>query len=247
MKKILDDVLKSIDKNSTTILTGVSIIGVVTTTVLGVRATVKAVDKLSETDEETRKTMSKLDIVRYVGKYYISTTVSGACTIGCIVASNHLSNKKMIALTSACKALETASVEYQKKVEEEIGVDSAKKIKEKIIEDRVKETYNSKEVIVLSGDRLYYDSISGRYFMSDDRTIGQCIDTLNVLLYNGESVTVNQLYEFIGLDDIIVGDKFGWESDDGLIELQIGSTVASDGRACLTIDFVNEPKLLRWA
>lgn len=240
MKKIVSNIIESIGKNSTTILTGAAVTGVIGTVTLGVRATIKACDEL---DKDARSQMTKKDVFKKVWKYYISTTICGVSTVICIISLHRISNKQLIKLAGTCKVLESAGIEYQKKVEETIGAEQEKKIKEAIIKDKIdNDDMNEKEVIVLDGNQLVYDTLSGRYFMSDEETILRVVNRCNSMILFGDRVTLNDFYAELELPPIDIGDMLSWDVDNGLIEVILGGTRTRDGRLCLTIQHENQPR-----
>lgn len=240
MKKIMNDIIETIDKNSTTILAGAAVAGVIGTVTLGIRATAKVCDEL---DKKTRSQMTKKEIIKKVWKYYISTTICGVSTVVCIISLHRINNKKLMTLVSTCKALESAGIEYQKKVEETIGSEQEKKIKEAIIKDKIdRDDINKKEVIVLDGNQMVYDTLSGRYFMSDEETILKVVNRCNSMILFGDGVTLNDFYAELELPPIDIGDKLSWDCDSGLIEITLGGTRTRDGRLCLTIQHENQPR-----
>ena len=65
-------------KYSPTILTGVSIIGVITTTILGIKATPKALKLINEAKNEKGDKLTNKEIVKVAWKPYIPTAISCA-------------------------------------------------------------------------------------------------------------------------------------------------------------------------
>ena len=49
--------------------------------------------------------------------------------------------------------------------------------------------------------------------------------------------SLNEFYDEIGLPPIEIGDKLGWNMDDGQIEVDFSSQLAADGTPCLVISF----------
>ena len=55
-------------------------------------------------------------------------------------------------------------------------------------------------------------------------------------------VSLNDFYDELGLDHIDVGDDLGWKVDQGKLDVDFGSQIASDGRPCITIEYSVAPK-----
>ena len=106
-----------IAKNSPTILTGLSVTGLISTAILAVEATPKAVqilehkyredESINESMEDEKGTYSfavavepltKLEVIKLTWKCYIPAAVIGAVTIGCIVSANTINLRRNAAL-----------------------------------------------------------------------------------------------------------------------------------------------------
>lgn len=99
---------------SPTILTIIASVGVVTTTIMAVRATPKAIKMLKEAETEKGENLTKLEIIRAVGPIYIPSVLLGASTIACIFGANALNQKKQASLMSAYAMLNESYKQYRK-------------------------------------------------------------------------------------------------------------------------------------
>ena len=153
--------------NSSTILTCLSIGGVIMTVVNARRDTIKAQDILSTYDYD----LELRDQVKLTWKCYIPTAVSAAGSIACIVGSHYFSERQKEALSSAYLLSQTTLQEYQKKVIEHIGENKERTLREetvKAIADKQAPVANfvtdSKEAIVTGhGNTLFYSVPSIKY------------------------------------------------------------------------------------
>ena len=50
------------------------------------------------------------------------------------------------------------------------------------------------------------------------------------------------VYEEIGLARTSTGDRLGWNTDTGLLDLNFSSQLSEEGKPCLVIDFKVMPK-----
>jgi hypothetical protein len=259
LTKISKTVGGFVTKNSPTILTGLSVAGVLATVVMGGKATIKALSILDDeyaemnpsskiqpaihelTDEFTAKEMFKL-----TWKCYVPTAILGTITMGCIMGANSISLKRNAALAGLYSLSEKALKEYQEKVVEKMGEAKHKEIKEEIIKEKMeKNPVSNNEVIITGrGESLCYDSQSGRYFKSDMTTIEAALNKMNRRLMNENTITLNEVYSELGLEGIKLGDIMGWDSAWGQIEPDFGSHIAEDGRPCLVLDFDMEPRYI---
>ena len=55
-------------------------------------------------------------------------------------------------------------------------------------------------------------------------------------------VSLNDFYEEIGLARTSTGDRLGWNTDTGLLDLNFSSQLSEEGKPCLVIDFKVMPK-----
>lgn len=89
LTKICRSVKTATVKHSPEILTGVGIAGMVTTTVMAVRATPKAIQLLDE--EKRRQHENKLepmDVVKTAWKCYIPAAVTGTVSVACLIGAS---------------------------------------------------------------------------------------------------------------------------------------------------------------
>lgn len=228
------------------ILTGVGIAGMITTIVLSVRETPKAIRLIDEKKDELEvEKLPAVEIVKTTWKCYIPAALTGTASVFCLIGANSVSNKRMAALTAAYKISETAFTEYKEKVVETVGEKKEKAIRDAIDKDRLeKDPVSKKEVYITGkGDTLCYDAHFGRYFKSDIETIRKAANNLNAKMLNGDMyVALNDFYAEIDLDPTSSGDELGWNVEDGLIDIVFGAQIADDGTPCITIDYTVAPK-----
>ena len=237
---------KSLAKHSPEILTGIGIAGMVTTTVLAVKATPKAIQLIEEKKkEEGVDKLAPVDVVKTTWKCYIPTAVTCVASAACLIGSTSVSVRRHAALATAYKLSETAIAEYREQVIETVGEKKEQIIKEKVGQARIeKEPVSTSEVIVTKkGNTLCYDYMSGRYFESDIDLIKTAQNNLNEKLFNsfGGTVSLNDLYDELNLDHIGVGEDLGWNTENR-VDIHIGYGGADDGRPCIIISHNNPPK-----
>lgn len=237
---------KSLAKHSPEILTGIGIAGMVTTTVLAIKATPKALQLIEEKKKaEGVDKLAPVDVVKTTWKCYIPTAVTCVTSAACLVGSTSVSVRRHAALATAYKLSETAIAEYREQVIEAVGEKKEQTIKEKVGQARIeKEPVSTSEVIVTKkGNTLCYDYMSGRYFESDIDLIKTAQNNLNEKLFNsfGGTVSLNDLYDELNLDHIGVGEDLGWNTENR-VDIHIGYGGADDGRPCIIVSHNNPPK-----
>lgn len=245
-KNMFQKVGDGIKKNSPAILTGMSIAGVVSTTVLAVRATPIAMEILDEYEED----LPILDKVKVAWKPYAPACAMGVVTIGCIVGSQSIQQKRQAAIAGVYSLTDRTLKQYQEKVIEQFGETKAKIIDDEVMKEKLKERPVRDTFIEDTGlgGTLCYDAMSGRYFYSDIESIKKGINELNRILLTDINmfVTLNDAYEVLGLESTRMGDLVGWHIDSGNIEPRFSSHIASNGQPCLVLDFRVEPETIGW-
>lgn len=242
---IIKGIKASISRHSPEILTGIGIAGMVTTTILAVKATPKAI-KLIEAEKQAKHvdTLSPVDTVKTVWKCYIPAAMTGVSSIACLIGSNAINAKRNAALTTVYTLSEMARNEYKEKVIETIGEKKEHTIKEKVDAERIKrDPVSKKEVIITEkGTTLCYDHVFGRYFKSDIDIINRAMNKINREIVINMYASLNDFYAELGLSPVEMGYDLGWNIDDGTIEIEPSSQLADDGTPCLVIDYSVSPK-----
>lgn len=235
----------AIKKHSPEILTGIGIAGMITTTVMAVRATPKALILIEERKEEIgAEKLEAMDMVRTTWACYIPAAITGTLSVACLIGASSVNARRNAALATAYTLSESALKDYQGKVIEMFGEKKNEAVKDAMAKDKVeKNPVVTREVIITEkGNTLCYDAISGRYFKSDIEKIKKAECELNRQILDDMYVSLNDFYYEIGLDSVKLGDELGWNVDSGYIDLSFSSQLASDGTPCLIIDYSVAPR-----
>lgn len=194
-----------IKKHSSTILTVLGSVGVVTTTVLAVKATPKATSLIAEARMIKGEDLTPLEIVKVAWKPYIPTVISGIGTIACIVGINRLSVKSQASLMSAYALLDNSYKEYKKKTNEIYGEDADDRIKSAIAESHIGDD------IVVDDEKIsFFEFQSMRCFTSTMHHVLQAECAFLELLHNKGFATLNEYYSLLGIPPVSFGDRQGW-------------------------------------
>lgn len=262
MKKVnmtgtVNAVKSTLTKRSPEILTGIGIAGMITTTVLAVKATPKALmliedekraqnehllEDAKEKGLESCARVNKLkpmETVKVAWKCYIPAAITCAASIACLIGASSVNLRRNAALATAYQLSTTALSEYKEKVTEVLGERKEHNIREKIAEDKVKNNPVRKNEVIITGggDTLCYDCLGGGYFKSSMDKIKKAENELNRLMLRDMYVSLNEFYDELGLRHTKLGDDLGWNMDDGLIEINFSSHLTEDGTPCLAIDY----------
>lgn len=246
LANLMSNTRQFVSKRSPEILTGIGIAGMITTTVLAVRATPKALQLIEEKkNEDWVDELSPLEVVKTAWKPYVPAAVTGITSVACLIGASSVNAKRNAALATAYKLSETALTEYREKVIETIGEKKEKTVRDKVAEERVKKNPVSKsEVIVTNnGTTLCFDPISARYFKSSIDKIKRAENELNKQMLHDISgyVSLNDFYDELGLDHTSVGDELGWNVDR-LIDISFSSQLNDNGEPSVVLDYLVAPK-----
>ena len=231
---------------------GIGITGMITTTVLAVKVTPKALMLIDDKRDELEvDTLTPLETVKATWKCYIPAAVTGTVSVACLIGSNSVNAKRNAALATAYKLSETAFAEYRDKVVDVIGEKKEKIVKDKISEDKIKETPITKTEVIITGkgQTLFFEPLSSRYFYANIDLIKRAENKLNKEIIHDpfdDGRTVNDFYEEIGLPTTATGDNLGWKIGY-LIDIYPSAQMAEEGtehegEPCIVLNYSNPPK-----
>ena len=122
LASIAKSVRTAMKKHSPEILTGIGIAGMITTTVMAVKATPKALILLEEKkDELDTDRLEPKDIIKTAWPCYIPAAVIGSISVFCLIGASSTNLRRNAALATAYTLSESTLKEYQEKVVEAIG------------------------------------------------------------------------------------------------------------------------------
>lgn len=249
--KLFKDVRTVLSKHSPELLTGIGIAGMITTTILAVRATPKALklieNKQQELYPDSTQKLTAVETVKATWKCYIPAAITGVTASACLIGANSVNARRNAALATAYNLSATALAEYKDKVIETVGEKKEQLIRDKVAEEQVKKNpVNTSAIVVTNkGNTRFMDPITKRRFMSDIELINQIVNRLNRQMVNGgDFVSLNEFYYELGLEGCDVGDELGWNVINGLIELSDPphAIVDTDGVPCIVLEYMVAPK-----
>ena len=235
-------------KHSPEILTGIGITGMLTTTIVAVRATPRASSLLAEIKAEhandtDKKEMAK-SVVKKVFPLYLPAVLICGVSMGCLIGASSINFRRNAALATAYALSESALKDYQKKVVDTIGDKKEKEIQGSIVQDKLDQNpvSNSEIIITGKGDTLCFDTLSGRYFKSDIEKLKKIENELNSRLLREDYISLNDFYYDIGLNSTKQGNDLGWRVDRGLIEFNFTAKIADDDTPCIVLNYALAPQ-----
>ena len=152
-----------VKKHSPEILAGVGVVGVVASTVLACKATMKVNDILTDAKEQIDKVNSVKNNPVYADRYseedakkdlsvvyvqkgveivkvYLPAFTLGAVSIGCLLSSNNILRKRNAALGAAYATLDKSYKAYRNRVVERFGSEVEKEIRYNIRAEEIEHT-----------------------------------------------------------------------------------------------------------
>lgn len=243
------------NQNDRTILTALSLAGLLATAYAAYKAGPKVekavkhakkdLELVAPGDKEAKRAVvseAAKKIVPAVVPTVIMATATGACILG-----NHKASSRRIAVLSAAYTVsETAMRELNGKMNEMLGENKTKAIKDAIVKDGLvrdgNEGYphNNQIIMTGNGEVLCKDVQTGRYFKSNAEKIQQAINKLSHDILSEMWVSLNDFYELIGLPMVPLGDELGWNVDDcyrGQIPITLTAQLTETQDPCLCVDY----------
>ena len=258
---------KVVQKKSPEILTGLGIAGMITTVVLAVKATPKALDLIDEEiDNQNRKLsqeaydsgystvkqinkLKPVETVKVAWKPYIPALLLGSASVGCLIGANTVSARRQAALYSAYELSKTAYNELNEKVTEVVGEKKVTEIKQKLAEDKVNKvspegTIEKKSNVVIAGDgdTWFIDAMSNQPFLSSKNKLDAAANELNRKMRSDMYVSLSQFYDEVGVEHTGTSDYIGWRIDKEYIDVVTSDAIVKDGKVYVVMDFLSRPE-----
>lgn len=239
------------EKNKSAIFAGTAMAGIVLTGITAYKAGLKARDIL----ERKNKAMEQLDPKDTEGrkKIFWSTAkemafvilppvIIGGASMVCVFSSHRVSSKKIAALSAAYSVSEKSLKELNDKMVDTLGLKKATSIKEQIAKDHVKNDPPKDGQIIITGDGdvLCRDGCTGRYFRSNAQKIGMAINELSSMCASDMYVSLNDMYDILGIPEVPLGNEVGWNSEDmvkGQLPITFAAVLTEDDKPCLAIEY----------
>ena len=250
---VCNGVKGKVEKYSPEILIGVGVVGVVTTTVMACKATMKLNDILDECEETREKIMSveanpeyqdryteedvKKDLaINYVQtgvkivKLYTPSVALGVFSIGCLLGSYSVMQKRNAALSAAYLTIDKSFKEYKQRVIDRVGEEVEKEIRYGIkaeeitttvvnedgTETTVTETVKTLDPNLYSDYARFFDE-SSPYWQKDPEYNLMFLKAqqqyANDLLRAKGRLFLNDVYDMLGIDKTKAGQIVGWVYD----------------------------------
>ena len=209
MNKLVGKTKWFLKHNGSTILTIGGAAGVITTAVVAVKETPKALYLLEQAKEEKGEDLTAIEKVKVAGPVYIPSIIIGASTIACIFGANTLNKRQQAALMSAYALLDNSYKEYKKKVTEMYGEDADKLVRNSIAKDKYEEAHIDPDEED-DRKRLFYDEFSEQYFRATTAEVLKAEYEVNREMAQNGGVALTRFYELLNIDKLKLSEDIGW-------------------------------------
>lgn len=241
-------------KNQPALMIATGLAGLVTTVILTVRAQKKAdaiinEDRMNADPEDPeiyyrRKKDGKLKVrmkyrIRRTWKCYVPSFLVGGISLGCVIASHRVNERRNALLASSLAASEAAMTEYQKQVIDTIGEDAEKAIHEKFVEKQIEKEQINSPLVDSNTYVNCIDSSTNQHFLSTKQDIRKVENDLNQerLTGFGSVITLNDYYAALGIEETEIGYLMGWDIDNP-VSITI-TAIEKNGIPCLYVHPMN--------
>ena len=256
IRTALNTAIHFVNVNSPVILSGVAIIGVGATVYLTYRGTKSAEKKIQQNifehcqpgEDGTCEDPDFYDPdlrtkIRLTWKDYIPPVLAASLTIGCIVGAQYINAKKLAYAASVIGVYQTMDEKQKQRIKEFLPEGEYKKFLEQEDKDIVSSHPIPSNIIVDGQSDICFDKLTGRYFASSKNRIHEMINEANASILRNGPMTINDFGAYLGLDDVKLGEEFGWDTDK-LIQPKFSAVQLDDGRYVTVLDYVHDPKSL---
>lgn len=235
---------------SPTILTVLSIAGLMGTTTMAVRATPKALQliKIKKDELETDK-LTPVELIRTTWRCYIPSALLGAGTITCIIGIGVMDRRNQAALTSAYAMLNESYKQYRQAAKKVYGEDADSNIRAEMAKDAMVASYDygyqvyNMDMDPESERLLFYDLASRKYFTTTMAAVLNAQYHANRNLAMRGDCSLNEYLSFLGVEGVDHGDEMGWDigymieqMDTYWLDFDNHKTTLEDGLECIVID-----------
>lgn len=247
MSKAFKDIPKVLKKHGPEILTGIGIAGMIAATIAAVKATPKALRLVDEQEIKDSKRLTTKEVVKTTWKCYVPATVTGVCSIACLVGASSVSARRNAALATAYAISVQDLADYKKKAIEVVGEKKEQAIKDAIAKEKLEQAnvQNREFITTGKGETRCFDPLTNNPFKSDIEVLRRAENSLNKRMRDEMTITVNEFLQEIGLDpcDESIGEHMGWDIDKGYIDLEFSAQLI-EGVPYLIIGHHNPPQYI---
>ena len=233
------NIISKTNKESTTatILSIAAVVGVIATSAAAGYAGSLTADKLHRAEEKKGEPLNKTEKIVNTTLLYVPSILIGTGTVICILGSNILNKRAQASIASAYMLLEQSFKEYRSKLIELKGEETDQEVRLSLVRERcdyhcLADSGPDKKV-------TWHDPISDRYFERYEREIMDAEYHMNRNFIMSGCASLNDFYEFLGIEKTEKGDELGWSIDSGIYWVDFEHRLNKDGS--YEIEFIFGP------
>lgn len=259
LKDWFGNVWSGIKRNAPTILTVGSVSFFTISTIEAVKATPKAIEAIEERKkEEGHVELTAVQTVQTTWKFYVKSILAFIAGTGCAFTALSENNKRiagLVAVAESGRNLYQEFTEYRRFIAEQIGPKKEAEIHNQSIQQIATQNpppasmaADHAQVDGQAPKPMCYDYSFGRHFYVDYETVLAAVNKLNNEINNGINgyVSLNDFYDEIHVGTTEFGNRVGWSTETGLIEIpskeELRYTGSPGGWPCWVLEFVNPPQ-----
>lgn len=233
-------------QHSPAILTGIGVVGVISTALLTARAAVEAHEIIKEEEEDSGETLRFRDKLDLTWRIFLPPVLMATTTIVCVVCAQSINTRRNAALMSLYTITDRTLTEFREKTREIHGETKVSKINDEIATDRVAaypadEFWHRQVEVRGDGVGLCKDMYSDRYFVSSRNEVDAAVNVVNSEINTEGYADLNMFYDQIGVGSTEFGSQVGWVLG-GLLEVQYTYIPSEDGSPCMAVTFKRQPE-----
>lgn len=247
-------------RNSPVILTGLAIVGVISTAYAAYKAGPRADEILKRyredmkdchpNDKEAKRAVAG-EAVKSMIPVMAPPVIMGGTTIACIIGSHTASSRRIAALSAAYTLSESTVKNLNSKMVEMLGEKKTRAIKDSIMKDKLAADSEKDRKAIESGNFVFpsdgtvlcKDLYTGKLFHSNAEKIKQAIAKCSYDIVSDMYVSLNDFYDAIDSRDLErtqMGEDLGWSIDDtqnGRLPIILTALLTDDGKPCLCVEY----------
>ena len=168
---------------------------------------------------------------------YAPAIASGVATSFCILKPAYMADKEIAALAAGCA--------YIAQKNSKLALPGTKAAEEEKKTNDIAPWEGHCVEWTGKGTTLCFDEFSGRMFYSCEKAIDEAVDALNERYVDGEVLTLNDLYHYLGISKTDFGEEYGWANEglggmDDVVDIRCINTTM-DGQPAILVVFCTKP------